>query len=308
MIRTLIATSCLFLCTLAGAQTGLPDIDQEFDLMPDRPRETTPMKQGTVKCYVKYISEPIISATEAGLLLVAPSEGQYVEVDELIAQTDDTDAKWVAEGAKYGVKALEKDLESDIRLRYSEAQKDVRKMGYEKARRANQITPGAIPEIDLMERRFQYKEAELSYENTMHERAITEINLSEKRAEWQRAIAMMERHKVLSPIRGFVAEVEKRKGEYVRPGDPIARLVQLDRVRIAASLDPGQCAMDEMVGRNVQMTIDLGGPSGRTEMFSGVISFANPRLDSNGKFEVWAEVDVPNENLRYGMQGTMVLN
>ena len=241
---------------------------------------------------------------EAGVLLVAPTEGEYLEVDQLIAQTDDTDAKWAAKASEYAVAALQKDLESEIRLEYSKASREVRRVAYEKAQRANQITPGAIPDIELRELEFQYKEARLSFENTLHERAITEINLSEKNAEWQRTLALMERHKVLSPIRGIVAEVEKRKGEYVRPGDPVARLVQLDRVRISAKLNPSDYAMDAMVGRNVRITIDIGG-SGRTETFEGVIAFADPELDASGRFEVWAEIDVPNENLRDGMQGTM---
>lgn len=305
MIRALLATSFLFVVSGVAAQ-DIPSLEEGFSFG-NREAETPPsIEPGTVRCAVKYISEPIISASEAGILLKAPSEGQYLEVDELIAQTDDTDAKWAAVAADYAVQALQKELDSNIRLEYSKASEQVRRIAYEKARRANEITPGAIPDIEVREQAFRYKEAQLSSKNTLHERSITEINLGEKKAEWNRAKAMMERHKVLSPIRGFVAQVEKRKGEYVRPGDPVARLVQLDRVRIAAALDPGTYPMDGMVGRSVSMTIDLG--SGRTETFEGVISFANPRLDADGKFEVWAEVDVPDQNLRDGMQGLMRFN
>lgn len=95
------------------------------------------------------------------------------------------------------------------------------------------------------------------------DRAISEIQYLEVRARSREAAARrdllaerLERTIVRAPFPGVLEERFVEKGERLSLGDPVARLVELDRVKVTAGV-PERYAPDVRVGTPVTVTFDV---------------------------------------------------
>ena len=99
--------------------------------------------------------------------------------------------------------------------------------------------------------------------------------------------------------------VYRNHGEWVKPGEPVVRILRLDRLRVegflkSRDLTPG------LQGRTVKLVVDLPGDAGRE--FLGKISFVDPEVDPvNSQVRVWVEVQNQDLRLRPGMQAKMII-
>jgi len=81
----------------------------------------------------------------------------------------------------------------------------------------------------------------------------------------------------------------KNKGEWVQPGEPVLRMIRLDVLRVEGQVDPNLYSPSEIDGRPV--TVEVALERGRREQFKGKIVFADPTIQSNNTYRVWAEVN-----------------
>jgi multidrug resistance efflux pump len=260
---------------------------------------------------VLLIEEAELSAGEAGRLLELLKEGELVEPDQLVARTDDEDARYMADVEKWSYEAQKKEVESDIRKRYAEAQAKVNQAKYENAKQATERYKRAITDTQLREIKFEWDAAVLGIENTLHEMDIARINVNKELAEWERALAIVNRHHIKSPIRGVVAKTHRHLGEYLRPGDPIARIENLDRLRVQGYINFADKSQAEVFGRPVTIRVHVANDSGGNpvfEDFSSTISFVSTSISANGDYYVWADFD-NRDNLivRPGMSAEMII-
>lgn len=85
------------------------------------------------------------------------------------------------------------------------------------------------------------------------------------------------RHQVVSPIDGVVVEVYKRGGEWVKPGDAVARVINLDQLHaegyLSGNIRPerGRKVLLQSADREVQGTIDF--VSSERDTVSGELRF-----------------------------------
>jgi macrolide-specific efflux system membrane fusion protein len=92
----------------------------------------------------------------------------------------------------------------------------------------------------------------------------------------------------------------------VEPGEDVARIVRIDRLRAEGFSDARKTRSD-WVERPVTIHVQLG--STEPEAFSGKIVFVSPEIDPvNGQIAIWAEIDNPDLLLRPGLRGTMTIH
>lgn len=111
----------------------------------------------------------------------------------------------------------------------------------------------------------QYRIAELNYtrqEKVYAEEGISELQLRNleytrdaAKAQADLMKARLERTRIRSPINGIVNERFAEVGEYAPPAAPIAHIVNIDRVRIAADVPEGYAGA-VMLGTPVKITLD----------------------------------------------------
>ncbi|HEY1068118.1 MAG TPA: HlyD family efflux transporter periplasmic adaptor subunit, partial [Pirellulales bacterium] len=95
-------------------------------------------------------------------------------------------------------------------------------------------------------------------------------------------------------------------GEWVNPGDPVVRILRIDRLRVEALLNARDFG-PEIAGSLV--TLDVTMPGGKREQFPGKLVFVHPEIEPvTGNFRVWAEVENRQLMLRPGLIANMTIH
>ena len=120
----------------------------------------------------------------------------------------------------------------------------------------------------------------------------------------------IDRCKIKAPWDGIVDEVHRHTGDWVKPGDPVLRLVRMDYLRVKASLSVDEYSPHEVAGRPVTVLVKLA--RGVTETFKGKIAGVSPLVDGSNQFLVWAAIANKQRNkhyiLRPGMEAEMTIH
>jgi macrolide-specific efflux system membrane fusion protein len=271
-------------------------------------------------CLITLIEEVDLPAQEAGVLkelktarlnidgtpaLDAEGKPQYVEVREglevvkgqLLGRIDDELERKLKEVARYKLEVSKKEANNLISVRYAQAAHKVATVEVEQAKEANRRHPGTVPATELRRMQLAQKQAELQIEQSEYDLEIAAVSVSVREAEDQVADLQIARRRILAPVDGIVQERYVDEGEWVRPGDPVLRIVRINRVRIeglvqASRLPPAR------LGKGLRVTVR---PDGRQrQSVPGRIVFVSQIILTGSRFEVWAEVD----NVRISSDGS----
>ncbi len=130
-----------------------------------------------------------------------------------------------------------------------------------------------------------------------HRRFLSaEANATEAEVAASHAELMLERTTVTSPIQGVISRVHQRRGEFVRQGQPLLDVIEIDRLKLVAEV-----ADHEVVwirpGDRVTLTSDaLPG-----ESFAAAVHRVYPKaLTSSRRFQIEIELFNPQGRLRPG--------
>jgi len=249
------------------------------------------------RCIVSLVEEAEVPAREAGVLLeLQIREGDVVSRGDLIARIDDSQPdfdrrKAVAEHAKAQAKA-----ESDVDVRYAVAAEQVAKAEYDKANESNNRVPGSVTRVELDRLQLTWKRGELQIEQAQVERKLATMAVQSQEVDIAAAEDAINRRKILAPLDGVVVRVYPHLGEWMQPGDPLARVVRADRLRVEGFVDAARFDPDKVRDRPVTVEVTLADE--RVETFKGRIVFTSPIVESGGEYLVWAEVE--NRQLEAG--------
>jgi multidrug resistance efflux pump len=202
------------------------------------------------------------------------------------------------------------DAKNRVSIEYAESLRDVAQSQLKILQRTNQLNPGSISNIELVKAEQEVRSADLRVKQAEHDFAQLSLTGIEKEAELRVAERSLEYREIRSPIDGIVVEVHAHEGEWVRPGDPVFRVVNLSRLRVQASFDIAKCSPSEVSGRDVSADVVMTG--GKVQTFTGRVAFVNPEIKSGGRFSVWAEVENQkdargNYQLLPGMKADMTI-
>jgi multidrug efflux pump subunit AcrA (membrane-fusion protein) len=239
---------------------------------------------------------PNFSAQESGGLImeIKVKEGDQVNENDLVAQLDDSKMKSVENVSLYRLKQAEKEADNDINVRYATAAEEVSRAELTRAEESNKRQRNTVPMADLQRIWLQVKQATLGIEQAKHELGLAAETVNVRDAELKDAQNDVARRQVKSPISGMVVKKFKNDGEWVQTGEPVVRIVRLDRLWVEGWLDATQVAPHEVVGKAVKVTVQLA--RGRTESFDGKIAFASPEVRQDSTFQVKAEVTNRQDN------------
>jgi multidrug resistance efflux pump len=228
-----------------------------------------------------------------------------------VARLNDADVLLRIDVAKFAFKAAQLEADSEIRVKYTEMQAKVARADWESGMAANAKQTNVVPEMEIRRRRAEYDAGILGIENARHELAIAKANARVKEAELKQAQALMNRIQLKSPITGIVTERLRYEGEYVRPGDPVVRIGQLDRLQIDGLVLFKDLTQREAYGRRVRIRIPVGEDTNGTpiiETFESEIKHVAAEIELNDTYRVWAEFENRGEFIvRPGMIGEMTI-
>jgi multidrug resistance efflux pump len=307
------------LLTLAAVLTGpLGDAERPSDAArppaansrPDRLAQLGPIDSNTpgVKvshCVVTSIGEMQVPARHPGILAeLAPQEGDVITKGMHIAQIDDTDTKMKMNVARFEYESARQQADNNIRVLAAEASEKVAEANYEKMVDINEKAPGAVTQTELRRLRLEHTHADLQIGLAKLEFEVAGITSNARRQQHMLAQSEWENCQITAPWDGVMVERYRREGEWLQQGEPILRMVQMDRLRVEGFLKLADFSPLEVDGADVIMEFHL--TRGRIERRTGTIDFVSPQVDG-GEFRVWAYVDNTLEQNHRGKQQWLLL-
>lgn len=250
------------------------------------------IEEAWIRVQTKF--EATLAADQPGVLaVVKPDEGQPVEKGELLVELR-------AEILKAALAVAEKEADTDVNLRFAEAQLKVSQAELDKAMDANRRVIGTVPLVELDRLRFTRDRAMLQIEQAEHELELNRLRVKEAEARVQAL-------QIKAPFDGIVTEVQKSVGEAVAQGDPILQLVNTETVQVGGTL-PTQDAKKLKPGHKVRVRLQSKKSDKEAKWYDGELKFVAPTAGTiRGRLRVWAEVPNADKELLPGLMGTMVI-
>jgi multidrug efflux pump subunit AcrA (membrane-fusion protein) len=242
------------------------------------------------RCLVSLVEEAKVPAREAGVLVeLAVREGDTVRKNDPIAKIDDDQPQMEKRKAKAEHDQAVAKAESDVDVRFAVASEEVAAAEFRKAVESHSKVPGSVTEVERNRLMLNEKKSELQIEQAQLERRLATLAAQSKEVEVLAAENAIGRRQIRSPLDGVVVQVFPHQGEWMQPGDPLARVVRADKLRVEGYVDSSRFDPEEVRDRPVTVEVVLA--DDRRETFKGRIVFTSPLVESGGDYRVFAEVE-----------------
>lgn len=261
-------------------------------------------------CLVSLILDKKVPAQESGVIVsLKVREGSQVENQALVGQIRDSKAQMAKRVATAQHRVADEKWKNDINVRFADKSAKVAWKEYDLTNDANKKYPGVRPLTELLKMLLAAERADLQIEQADHERTVAKYEAEAKQAEVDASDDDIQRRQILSPLKGEVVELLLKEGEWANPGDPVLRIVQMDKLRIEGFVRVSEFAPSEIIDRPVRVEVRL--ERNRVESFRGKIVWVDPLVAAGGEYRVWAEVDNRMESghwlMRPGLTANMII-
>jgi macrolide-specific efflux system membrane fusion protein len=245
-----------------------------------------------------------VPAREAGVLAaVNVREGQMVEKGALIAQIEDDEARIAADRAKIEMEIAMANAENDVGVRFARKSREVVEAELRRSTEALDRYANSISASEMDHLRLLVDKSKVEIEQAEHEFKIAGFTRQIKVADCQAAQQAVSRRKISAPLVGEVVQVSRHRGEWVKPGDSVVRIVRLDHLRAEGFLS-SRYLSPKLDGLKVKLIVEL--PGDPAAEFAGKIVFVDPEIDPvNAQVHVRVDVDNQGLRLRPGMRAKM---
>lgn len=202
-------------------------------------------------------------------------QGDRVKTGDLLIKLDDAAEQASAE-------QLKRQAEDTIKIRYAEAQFDLKKVMLEKMEAAQQKS--VATEIEVAQARLEAKSADLSLELARFEKTQAELKYKE-------VTATLKRMSLLSPFDGLVERINAQPGESADRDVKIMRVVKIDPLYIDAPVSRQQSSR-----LRLEQAVKVGFHDDSAQQTGKIIFIAS--VADAGSDTVTVRVELPNPSLR----------
>lgn len=256
---------------------------------------------------IRLINQAEVPARAIGSLTeIHVSEGTVVTQGQLLGQIDQTEAELDYKRAQYELEIAQQEAEDDVAIRSAMKTWEYSKSHYDRLLRADQVRPNSVSQSELEKARLDAEQAEFEMEKGKNElnNAKTRLKLTAN------ALALAQRNlevrKILAPQSGVVVDVMRHAGEWVKPGEPIFRIVDTKRLR-AEGFVQASAVVKKLEGAAVKVVPIFEETTSLS--FDGKVVFVSPEIDPvNGQIRVIAEIENPQGLLSPGLRGKMSIS
>ncbi|HEU4390509.1 MAG TPA: efflux RND transporter periplasmic adaptor subunit [Blastocatellia bacterium] len=231
--------------------------------------------------------------------------GSQVRKGQVIARLDSRELTLHVEQAQAALAQAVARLEMRTGEKFdADKQPDVRqaKAALERARYDWQAAQDLVNHGDISRQQYDvaqrgFEQAEARYQAALDAIRGLQAVIEERRASLDLAKKQLGDAVIVSPIDGVVKEKRQSRGEYVKPGDPIAIILQVNPLRLRLEV-PEAFAASVKPGQVVSLKVD----SYPDREFQGTVKRINPALDEKNR-SLTAEAEVNNRagQLKPGM-------
>jgi multidrug efflux pump subunit AcrA (membrane-fusion protein) len=273
----LLGVAVQFAGTTAEAQTGLS------------PRSTSGSLGDIVLSGVVFplreieVPAPVTGQLEAIHVL----ENALVVEETVLAQVNDQQARTAKSLAEARLQAAQLEADDESAILEAEASLELAKKEHNRVTQLRQ--QDAVSTLELEQSELQKRQAELRLQNRTKQKQLSIKRLDVTQLELQEAEQEIQRYQITSKTMANVQAIYRREGEWVKAGDPVMRLVRMDRLRVEAQLPSDQYNREDVHSHRV--TVEFERARGEKVSFTGKIIYTGLRETASKMIQVRAEVD-----------------
>lgn len=242
---------------------------------------------------VTAIDDVKVPARDAGALVkLWVKGGEIVPASVVLGQIDDRDTLAKMRIAQGELDAATAQATSKAEIEAAEKGRDVADAEWRTAQEIREKSPGAMSLQELRRARFQVDRADAQIKVAKTDNIVAGLTAMTKKAQLDATAVELSKKKIVSPIQGQIVEVYKHEGEWVQPGDPLLRLVRLDRVRVEGFVYAAEASPFDVDGKPVSVKVYL--PGNKEVTLNGRVDYVSPLIEGSGRnrqYRVWAEVE-----------------
>ena len=238
------------------------------------PANLPPGQVVVANCTVAVAEDPIISAEVEGVLTEMPAKvGHLVNKGDVLARVDPIQAKLNLDAANAKLTVAKRTAESRVDEEYAERALRVSIAVYKASEAANEQQPGAVPQMEMEKKRLLWDQSFFGKKKAEMDHGIALLEVIVAEAQVNASTEAVSRHDIKSPVDdATVVDVFRNMGEWVKAGDPVMRIVQMDPLHIEGFVDLSQARQSE-IAADQPVEVHVEGLSGPIQ---GKIIFVNP--------------------------------
>lgn len=262
-------------------------------------------------CQVALIDDVEVPALESGpLVAVHVQEGQLVRQADLLAQIDDKESHLLKLSAEAERDAAQAKADDDIDVRYATKSFELADAELNQDMEIKRRTPGAVTDAEIRRKQLVRTREQLGIDRAKLERQIAQLTAQVKDSAVRAADDTILRRRIVAPFDGMVVDVYKQNSEWVNAGEPVIRVMRMDRLRVDGFLSGAEYNPVDVARCPVTVEIELA--QNRRESFQGHVVFVNPLVQAGNKYRIRAVVENRFERneplLRPGMTAQMAIH
>jgi multidrug resistance efflux pump len=255
-------------------------------------------------CHVRVKDEVELPAQKEGVITeLGVIEGTSVKEGDKIGVIDDREAKAAVKIAKFAEEQAQQKASDDIEARFASKSAEVAKKDWDRDVEANRRSPGAVPEIEVTQKKLMYEKSQLQIEKAEKDQLLAALDAKTKSAERAAAEVALEKRTMFAPFDGEVVRLHREKSEWVNPGDPILTLMRFDKLYAEAKVPVNQFDREELLGQSVTVTVPRA--RGKEKSLPGKIVHVSQLVESGGYWGVRAEVENTKEGDSWAIQPSL---
>ena len=181
---------------------------------------------------VTLIDDVRVPARESGVLVALDAKkGQFVKKDQVLGRIDDSDALIRKAIAESELQVAEAQAASNANVLAAEATIGVAKEEYEGSRDIRSHSDNAVSDFELRRLKLTHERSRYQADVARVEHEVNQFTRGAKMAQAQAVENEIKRRKIESPLDGVVVERYHHEGEWAQAGEPVYRIVHMDRLR-----------------------------------------------------------------------------
>ncbi|MDR3111194.1 MAG: HlyD family efflux transporter periplasmic adaptor subunit [Planctomycetaceae bacterium] len=233
-------------------------------------------------------------------------EGMTVVAGQILGVQDDRTTQAALQIALGKHKIAEAEAKKEVEVLFAQRGAEAAQTRVDMYNRINARTPRAVAELEVLEAELESRKAVANLELAKYNLNVvkkTELELQED--EVIAAKVALERQQLIAPFDGVIIEIQRTTGEWLREGDPVLHIVQLDAVELHGYVDYRRYSRTMLQDKLV--TVDLNDPAGNQLQFKGRVAFINPVIGAQG-MELHIEMQNTNVDGHWQLSPGMQIN
>lgn len=174
-------------------------------------------------------------------------------------------------------------------------------------RRNDQLPQEAISEAERDQANFEYQRAVRTEEQAKENQLLNAIEVDVLQTEILVAEHLLNILSIQSPVEGVVAAIYKRPGEYVQAGEPVARVVKNDVLRVSALVTLNDAERIERGAAVRFIASKTDEHQQEPRIYLGRVISVSPenQREDRSSVPVLAEIENPGRILKANVSGTL---